>query len=344
VSTNQGETVSHTLAANPANPTTALDLPEPRSTAHRIRAVADRLPEVAPLLLVLVAMSAFFSARSPYFLSVDNFVNILQAVCVTGIVALPATMLIVAGEFDLSVGATAAFCAVLMATQAAEHGVARGVLIALAAGLLIGLVNAFVVTVIGVSSLITTLGMLSVLSGLALQQTGGQTAQVADFASLGTSRPFLDIPLPVLIFLALTILTAFVLRMTVFGRCLYAIGANPTAARLVGVRSRTSLFVTFVSSSVAAALAGLILASQLGAASPTAGAGLELVVITAVVLGGASLRGGRGTVIGTFVAVLILGALQNGLVLLNVGAYAQDIATGMLLIAAVSFDQIRRRF
>src|SRR5690606_23502363 len=129
-------------------------------------------------------------------------------------------------------------------------------------------------------------------------------------------------------------------RYTVFGRNVYAIGANPTAARLVGIRSRLVVFVAFVASGVGAALAGLLLTSQLSAAVPNAALGLELTVVTAIVLGGASLSGGRGSVLGTALGLMIIGVLNNGMTLMNISSYWQQVASGVLLITAVSFDRL----
>lgn len=301
------------------------------------------IPELAGLIVVLAALMVFFSLKSPYFFGSENVLNILTAISVTGIIAVPATMLLIAGQVDLSVGSGAAFCGVLLATQVGSLGLGTAVLISLAAGLLVGLVNGLIVNVINVNSLITTLGMLAVLRGLGQLLADGQTAIVQGFETLGTARPFLNIPLPVLIFAGVVVVGYLTMRTTVFGRSLYAIGANPAAARLVGLRTKRILIIMFVVSGLAVALAGLILTSQLSAASPTAASGLELTVITAVVLGGASLSGGRGSILGTLLGLVIIGVLNNGLILLNVNSFWQDVARGTLLILAVSFDQLRLR-
>jgi ribose transport system permease protein len=292
---------------------------------------------------VLVVMIVFFSVTSEFFLQADNLLNVLTAISVTGVLAIPGTMLLVSGQVDLSVGSGAAFAGVTFAVVSASHGIAVGVLAAVLVGFAAGAVNGFLVTVVGINSLITTLGTLAVLRGGARLLTDGQTASVSGFSWLGTARPFLNIPLPVIIFVVLAIAAGLVMRYTVFGRSLYAIGANPVAARLVGIRIGLILFVTFVLSGLAMSLGGLILTSQLSAASTNAGLGLELTVITAIVLGGASLSGGRGSIMGTVVGLLIIGVMNNGLVLLNVNSFWQDVARGVLLILAVSFDQLRQR-
>jgi ribose transport system permease protein len=302
-----------------------------------------QIPEVAALVVVLIVLGIFFSIASPYFLNYDNFVNIVTAAAVTGIIAAPATMLLIAGQFDLSVGSASAFCGAVLASLALHNDMAFAVPIAILAGVGIGVVNGFLVTVIGINALITTLGTLAVFRGLTQVVTDGQTVAVEQFSGLGTARPLFDIPLPVYIFAGVALAFWFLSRYTVFGRSMYAIGANPAAARLNGIRSKRIIFVGFVLSGVCVAIGGLILASQLGAASPQAASGLELSVVTAVILGGASLAGGRGAISGTMLGLLIIGTLNNGLVLLNVSSFWQTVAQGSLLIFAVAFDQLRIR-
>lgn len=301
-------------------------------------------PELAALFIVLVALIVFFWLKSPFFMTTDNILNVLTAIAVTGIIAIPGTMLLIAGQVDLSVGSGAAFCGVVMATVAQDHAIFIGVLIAAGFGILIGLINGLLVTVVRVNSLITTLGMLAVLRGLTEVIANGGTVTLADFAGLGTARPFLNIPVPVLLLIGVAIVAVLLMRYTIFGRSLYAAGSNPIAARLVGVRGNKMIVIAFIASGLGVALSGLILNSQLSAASPNAATGLELTVVTAIVLGGASLSGGRGTIQGTIVGLLIIGVLNNGLTLLNVNSFYQQVASGALLILAVSFDQIRLRF
>lgn len=325
---------STTSPATPAEAAVTVEAPTRRKRSA---------PELAGLLVVLVVLIAFFAIKSPYFLGSDNLLNILTAIAVTGIIAVPATMLLVAGQVDLSVGSGAAFCGVLLATQIEHIGLGKAIVVVIVAGAVIGAINGALVTVVNVNSLITTLGMLAVLRGATQLMADGQTTIVRGFGSLGTARP-LGIPMPVIIFLTIVAAGVLAMRFTVFGRSLYAIGANPVAARLVGIRTLHVLFITFVLSGLAVAVAGLILTSQLSAASPVAATGLELTVVTAVVLGGASLSGGRGTILGTIVGLVIIGVLNNGLTLLNVNSFWQDVARGTLLILAVSFDELRNRF
>jgi ribose transport system permease protein len=300
------------------------------------------IPQTAPLIIFLLAMVIFFSVTSEYFLDIENFKNILVALAVTGIVCVPGTFLMIAGHVDLSVGSAAAVSGMLLAQTVNDRGIAVGLAACLVFGLVLGVINGFFVTIVGVNSLITTLGGLATLYGVALLAGNGQTVMMFGFEWLGTAQPF-SIPLPILIFAGLAVIGIITLRRTSYGRSLYAIGANPNAARVVGIRSNRILFITFVLSSVSAALAGAVLASQLSAGDPNAAKGLELEVVTAIVLGGASLAGGRGTLLGTVLGLIVIQVLNNGLILLDIPSFWQRIAQGILLIAAVSFDQIRQK-
>jgi ribose transport system permease protein len=324
--------------------TTAEPLPR-RTIAGRLRSGGDRrFPETGVLFIVLLALVVFFALKSPFFFQWDNFVNIVTAVAVVGVVACAATMLLIAGQFDLSVGSGVALVTVMFA-YALDHGssILVAVLIAVAVGLAIGLVNGFVVTVVGVNALITTLGTLAIARGLAQLRSDGQGIGFEGFQELSLSKPLLDLSWGVWIFLAVVAGAAIVMRSTIFGRTLYTIGANPVAARLAGLPVKRTIFIGFVVSGLAMALAGLILASQTGQGSGNAANGMELSAITAVILGGASLAGGRGTILGTLLGLLIIGVINNGLVLLDVQAFWQDVIRGALLILAVGFDQVRQR-
>jgi ribose transport system permease protein len=312
------------------------------ATGDTEQAKGFSIPQTAPLIVFLLAMMIFFSVTSEYFLDIENFKNILVALAVTGIVCVPGTFLMIAGHVDLSVGSAAAVSGMLLAQTVNDRGIAVGLAACLVFGLVLGVINGFFVTIVGVNSLITTLGGLATLYGVALLAGNGQTVMMFGFEWLGTAQPF-SIPLPILIFAGLAVIGIITLRRTSYGRSLYAIGANPNAARVVGIRSNRILFITFVLSSVSAALAGAVLASQLSAGDPNAAKGLELEVVTAIVLGGASLAGGRGTLLGTVLGLIVIQVLNNGLILLDVPSFWQRIAQGILLIAAVSFDQIRQK-
>lgn len=313
--------------------------PEVAESTSKVR---RRMPDVAPLLGFLILLTVFFTITSEYFLDLDNFKNIFVALAVTGVVCVPGTMLMIAGQVDLSVGSSAAVSGMILGNVVNSYGIANGLLAVLVYGLVIGAINGFFVTVIGVNSLITTLGTLATLYGIALLIGNGQTLMMKNFEWLGTAQPA-GIPLPILIFFVIAVVGIITLRRTRFGRSLYAIGSNPNAARVVGIRSNRILFATFVLSGLSSALAGAILCSQLSAGDPNAARGLELEVITAIVLGGASLAGGRGTMWGTIIGLTTIGVLNNGLILLDVPTFWQRVAQGLMLILAVSFDATRER-
>jgi ribose transport system permease protein len=313
------------------------------------------VPETAALLVVLVILFVYFSIASPFFLNQENLVNILQNVAVVGIIACPATLLLISGQFDLSVGSGVGFAGMLMAVSALAPGtggvdlpfamnmtVPSAFIIAVVGTLVIGVINAVCVTVIGINALITTLGTLAIFRGLTKVLGDGQTIRIENFGQLGVQR-IAGIPLPVYIFIACVIAFWLVLRYTVYGRSLYAIGASPSAARLAGIRTKRVIFIAFLLSAACVALAGLIRLSQVAGASVNSGLGIELSVVTAVVLGGASLSGGRGGIGGTVLAVLIVGVLANGLIQLNVPSFWIEVANGLLLLGAVTVDRLRVR-
>ncbi|MCY3954353.1 MAG: ABC transporter permease [bacterium] len=316
----------------------------PANTAEpdvRTRSRLGRVPEWAALLVVLLALGTFFSIQSEFLLRPNNLVNVVTNVAVLGIIAAPATMLLIAGQVDLSVASCAVFVGMVMA-NVAPTSMTLAIFAAIGAGLLVGIINAVGVVVLRVNSIITTLATLAAFRGAAKLVSGGQTLILDGFGGLGTNR-ILSVPLSAYMFAFVALLYHLVLRYTRFGKHIYAMGGDDRAARLAGIRVSRNIVVGFLLSALSAILAGLILVSQLGASSPIAAQGLELQVITAVILGGASLSGGRGSMMGTIVAVFIIGLLDNGLNLLSVQSFWQEIILGALLLSAVAFDQFRIR-
>jgi len=314
------------------------------SAALRSRSLqrfADAPPEFV-LVFALLVLGSIFWQGSPYFITVPNIRNLLMSVAVLGLMAVPGTFLLISGNFDLAVASTAALSAVTVAMTATEHGAFLGILAALGLGLAVGAVNGFLSMYCGIASIIVTLGTMQVVRGVALMISGGMSHRMDREIDFLTDRVF-GVPIQIVLFLFVFGLGVFVSRYTRFGRSIFAIGSNPAAARLAGIREKPSLFVMFCFSGVLAALGGLVIASQLNAANPNTATGLELQVVAAVLLGGASLKGGRGTIHGTLLGLLILGVLQNGLTLLSISAFWRVIATGTVLIAAVGLDQVRIR-
>jgi ribose transport system permease protein len=315
-------------------------------SSNPLRGAFDRLnwQESLGLLAIYLLLIVVLWALSPYFLSVNNFLNILVAVSTIGIIAVAMTMVIVSGGIDLSVGSVVALAGVAVAQLSHRMPIGAAVLMALLIGLFVGLFNGVAITRIGINPLIATLGTLSIARGLALVSSGGLTQTIDDegFAFLGQGR-VAGVPFQVLVMVVLFLLVAWVMKSTVFGRSIYAVGGNPHASRLAGLPVSGLQMAVYVISGFSAALGGVFLASQLSAGAPAAAAGIELSVIAAVILGGTSLSGGKGTIMGTLLGVLILGTLNNGLTLLNVSSYYQEVARGIVLLFAVGLDQLRLR-
>jgi ribose transport system permease protein len=300
---------------------------------------------VVLLLVFYVGLVAVFSVLSPFFLSVRNMLSIGGNVAFIGLMAATGTPLIIAGGLDLSVAAVAGFTGVvisLLYTAGVPIWGAVGIALVLAAG--IGLVNGFFTTRLRLNPLIVTLGMMSIISGLALVLTGGLTKpmMVDGFNWIGSGR-LGGVPIPMIIMLVVFLVVWIVLTRTRFGRFVYASGGNAEAARLIGIPVGRTVVTLYVVSALSGALAGTMLAAMLGAAAPNAAGQHLLTVIAAIILGGTSLYGGRGSVWGSLLAVLILGTLANGLTLLNVSSFWQDVTRGIVLMLAVSLDQIRTR-
>lgn len=303
----------------------------------------------AQTVLILLGFYAVllivFSVLSPFFMTLRNMLAISSNVAFIGLMAAAGTPLIIAGGLDLSVAAVAGLTGVLIAVlYSLGIPVWIAVLIAVLIGALVGIVNGVLATGLKLNPLIVTLGTMSIVSGGALILTGGLTRplMIDGFNWIGAGR-FLGIPVPALLMIVVYILLAILLRNTRFGRYVYAAGGNAEASRLLGLPVNMVQISLYVISAVSGAVAGTMLAAMLGAAAPNAAASHLLTVIAAIILGGTSLQGGRGSVWGTLVAVLILGTLNNGLTLLDVSSFWQDVTRGVVLLLAVGVDQVRRQ-
>jgi ribose transport system permease protein len=294
-------------------------------------------------LLALVVVCIALAVMSPSFLTVSNSFDVMRQVSINAVIAFGMTLAILLGGIDLSVGSILAVSSVLAAmTMKSGHdaGVAAG--IALLAGAAMGSLNGVVIAKGKVAPFIATLGTMTLLRGLALVLSNG--SPISDFSSdffamLGDGYVARLIPVPVVLMLAMFAVFWFVLRRTVFGRHVYATGGNPEAATLSGVNTDRVQVLVYTLSGAMAALAGVILTSRLDSAQPTAGAGYELDAITAVVLGGTSLAGGRGWIFGTLVGALLIGVLNNGLNLMGVSAFYQQVVKGVVILLAVLLDR-----
>lgn len=304
----------------------------------------DRLGVEPGLLLTLVVLFVGLSILSPYFLTPTNLLNIGKAVAIVGIVAVGETIVIISGGFDLSVGSVMAASGMLAAWlvgSGAPLPVAFGASIAL--GLCIGLANGSVISYGRINPLITTLATLAIVRGIGYVLSGGREIVVTDEAwlALGTDV-ILGIPILVILVVSAFLVFGWAMPRTSFGRYAYAIGSNARASRLAGVAVGRWRLAFYVTCGGLAAVAGLMFVARTGNAQPSAALGYELDVITAVILGGTSLAGGRGTLAGTLVALLVIGIINNGLTLVGVPSYWQQVVKGAILLAAVLYDERRR--
>lgn len=297
----------------------------------------------APLALVVMCIS--FSLASPYFLRIDNIMTIALQTAITAITAYGMTFVIVSGCVDLSVGSVIAFTGVGAALMLqAGIPIWLSLTLTLILGALVGSFNGFMVAKMKLPPFIATLGAQMALRGLALILTGAKPVyiqNVPSFKLLAQYRLFDIVPLPVVYTLILGLLAAFLLRKTVIGRNVFAVGSNEEAARLSGIRVLKIRVFAYAFSGLMAAAAGIIMSSRVTSGQPSIAVGYEANAIASAVIGGASMRGGHGSISGSILGAFILGVLMNGLNLLNVNQNWQTFAIGLVVILAVWVDKLR---
>lgn len=294
--------------------------------------------------VILVVLVIVLSILNKHFLSIQNLLNVLQQISILAIVAAGMTFVIIGGGFDLSVGSVVALSGSLASIIMIEQGIFIGVAAGLLVGVLIGGVNGILISRLNISPFIATLGMLVIARGLSLGITGGSAVfdLPSSFSWLGSGK-ILGIPVPVIVAIIIYLVGIIVLKTTVFGLRVYAVGGNKEASRLSGIAVSRYITATYVICSSCAALAGVTLAARLRAGEPTAGVTMELFAIAAVVLGGTSLRGGEGYLGRTIFGVLFIGLLQNGLNLMNVPYYWQQVVLGVVFIVAACIGMLRSK-
>jgi len=300
------------------------------------------------VLAALLILIIFFSAIEPAFISGRNVSAILRFVSFIGIIAIGQTILLVAGEFDLSVGSVAGLSAVVSAKL--MTALAWPVPIALLGGLLmgatIGLVNGTVVVKLRIPAFIQTLGMLFIGQGLIQVVTNGTPVYPlpAIISQIGAAQIVFGLGWSFILFIVSALGADFILRRTVFGRNLYATGGNPEVARLVGINTQLYKMGAFIAVGAMAGIAGMFVMADLASGTTSIGSGWELVVIAGVVVGGVSLFGGAGTVAGGMLGVLLLQVVTSGLVVIGIDSNWQQIAVGVIMVMAVGLDIARRKY
>lgn len=335
-----------TTITAPPHPAGTAEAPEPRSGLRRrgVRELAQLGPVVA-----LVLLAAFFAFAAPNFTSGSNLTNVLQQVSITAVAAVGATVVILVAGIDLSVGSVVALTGSVAALYLQHAILSTGmsavvaVLISLIVGTACGFLNGLLITLARVPAFIATLATLTALRGIALLVTNSYPISIKNtaFTTIGVGKVG-PVPIPVII-MAVTFAVGYViLHRFKIGRRIYAVGGNREAARLSGIRVSRVLLFAFTFAGLCAGIASVILTAKLSSGQPAGSVGFELDVIAAVVVGGTSLFGGRGRLAGTFLGALVIAVLGNGLTLMDVPFYWQQIVTGAVVVAAVVLDRVTR--
>lgn len=293
-----------------------------------------------PIWLFVLVCTAFFSFASPYFFDLGNLSNILVQASTIGLIALGMTYVMINGNIDLSVGATLALAASLAVGLQSELGIAGAVAVGLMSGVLVGALNGLITWKTGVDAFIVTLGAMIGVRGLVFIYTEEQSFYAENFAysEFGFSTLF-SIPAIAWIFIVLTFVMHLLLKYSIHGRNVFAVGGNRVAAKEAGIRVGPHMLINFIVVGFMAALSGILLSTQMGASTPNLGTNYELWTITAVVLGGTRLTGGYGSILGTLGGVLAIAILRNGMNLLQVPSFYVLIILGSILIIVLFIDK-----
>jgi len=301
--------------------------------------------QIMSILSGLLIMMLVFSLNSKYFFTSNNLLTIALQTSMIAIIALGQTFVLITAGIDLSIGSNMAIAGVISA-MALKSGMPIGIaiILGLLAGVLVGLINGSLIAYGGLPPFVVTLGTMSIVKGVALFITGGipVTRLSKSFNVIGNNK-IVGIPIPVIITIALTLLFGFILSKTKLGTRIFAVGSNLEAAKYSGINTKRTIIIVYVFSGLLAAVAGIIMASRIASGQPTAGTGYELYAVAASVIGGVSLAGGEGLLTGTLIGALIIGVLRNGLNLLSVSAFIQEIMIGSVIIIAVFADRIKRK-
>jgi ribose/xylose/arabinose/galactoside ABC-type transport system permease subunit len=303
-------------------------------------------PAQLSLAIALAILMAGLSVARPNFLNIANLINLVRQISINGILAVGVTYVLLTGGVDLSLGSVVALSGVMAAGFAHpnQYTVLVPVLMGIFTGACCGAVNGWGVTRGRVAPFIVTLGMMTAARGLALLASGGRPVSNlgVEFTRIGAGD-IASVPVPILIFASVALLSWIFLKNMKLGRHIYAVGGNENAARASGVNVRTVKMIAYTICGSLAGLAGVVLASRITTGQPNAGIGYELDAIAAVVIGGTSLNGGVGGIGGTILGALLMGVINNGLDLLNVSSYYQQIVKGLIIVGAVWLDRSKDR-
>ncbi len=299
--------------------------------------------EQAIFLILIVLIAIMSIVRTDTFFTVPNLLNILRQVTVLGIVSCGATMVLIGGNLDISMGSTLSLCMVVSMLMQPK-GLIISISLTILAGMTVGFINGFIVGKLGANSLIVTLGMMSVVQGVALVVSGGMNIlgdPNSPYSFIGKGNIF-SIPFPVYLLLIIAIITHFLLSRTLYGRSLYITGGNSYAALASGINTSTVKMISFIILGLYCAIGAIISSSLVDSAQPTAGKGFEFDILTAVILGGTSLYGGIGNITNTILGVLLLGVIGNSMTMLGLPFSYKLAIKGAILIIAVYYDVYSR--
>ncbi|TCL76286.1 monosaccharide ABC transporter membrane protein (CUT2 family) [Hydrogenispora ethanolica] len=306
------------------------------------QSVVEKFAAFAALILMLI----IFSLICPPFRTVNNWVTIALQTSIIAFIGIGVTFVIITAGIDLGIGSVLALASVVTGlAMNAGYPSPLAILFGLIVGLLCGLFNGFVITRLKLPPFIATLGTMMIARGAALYITNAAPISVSEplFDLLGGRIPGTQIPVPVLLMIVVALIFGFILRQTRLGRYAYAIGSNEEAARLSGLNINRTKYMLYAISGLLSAVAGIVLASRLSTAQATAGVSYELDAIASAVIGGTSLNGGTGTITGTMIGAFIIGVLRNGLNMMGVSSFIQQITIGGVIILAVYIDQLRNK-
>lgn len=292
----------------------------------------------------LLALIIFFGIRSPYFFTLNNFLNIGLYAAIMGTIACGMTFINVSGSIDISVGSQVALIGMIVAivSQSGNDSIILMIVAGITTGLICGAFNGFFITKLKLNAFITTIASMQIFRGIAYLVTDGQTIVIPNIEFKFIGRGYImGIPFTLIIMAICYLVFHFVSKYTVFGRTIYMIGGNPQASFLSGIKVQRVKFVLYVINGLTSGIAGVMMASQTGAGLPMAAININMQALSAVILGGAGLTGGRGTIVGTLVGVFVLCTLSNGMTMLNVQTFWQDVIIGCVLLLSVSIDAIR---
>ena len=317
------------------------NLLSPRLTAENSQSITKYFKQYG-IFIAFLFICILLTIATPNFLTLQNMVMVLRQISINGILAIGVTFVIISGGIDLSLGSVVALTGVAAASFAhpGTYGLWVPLLVGLLIGLIVGTVNGLIITKGKVAAFIVTLGMMTIARGLALVVSDGRpVSNLSDSFNFIGGGEFLNIPIPILLFGAVILISSTILKYTKTGRYIYAVGGNENAAKASGINVNSIKLFTYIICSGLAGLAGIVLASRITTGQPNAGVAYELDAIAAVVIGGTSLSGGSGKIIGTVVGALIIGVINNGLDLLNITSYSQQIIKGLIIVGAVLLDR-----